>query len=219
MKIPFIALYATLLGFAAHLPAQTTPPPPVGGINGAATVKVEIKNFKAIMQSTPRIPADGVTEKKVPRSRKWLEVEVTFKADKARAEIAKSGPTIDDLEMKYYIMTKAVDPATKQAIMLTGSVSHVNVTTQDETHSVMYASPSALEKLTGKGDFNDSDVQGYAIEVSSGGQTVAEVANPAGAGSKKWWKERTGTDGILVDKTKTPFSILWADYHADVKPK
>ena len=218
MKTSFLTLAAMLIGATASLQAQTTVPA-TGGINGPATVRVTIDDGKAIMQTTPSFQVNGPVEKKTPHPRKWLEIEVTFKADKAPAEVAKSGPTIDDMEFKYYIVTSVTDPVTKKPIMLTGTVSHVNVTTQDKTHSVMYASPAALEKLTRKSDFNDNDVKAYAIEITSGGQSVAEFARPAGTAAKKWWRENSGIDGILVDKTATPFAPLWSDYHADVKPK
>ena len=64
---------------------------------------------------------------------RWLEVEVEF---------TSTPEFTDELTFKYYILVNGK--------LLTGEVTHMNVTAGRDNRSVMYVPPKALARLMGK---------------------------------------------------------------------
>ena len=203
--IPLLVVFSMTAFFASSGIAQSP-------------VAVKIKKLSIIEQISPRYGVELVTDKRIPRQKKWLEFEVEFEADKKLAA-GDTSPFIDGLLFKYFVVFKGIDPVTKKNVMATGQLNHINIEPREVTHSSMYVSPSSTTRIRGRSaEASRTEVQGFAVQVFYQGQLIAEDADYSkGTG---WWK--TGVlppkQGILMPKSKTPFAPLWYDYFAEVEP-
>lgn len=178
----------------------------LGHASGQEAAKAEVKDVKIAAQKTPKFSVQGVKDKKW-RPKTWLEIEVDFEVDLAKAEYA------DEVSFKYYIVLESPRDRMKT---LTGEIIHQNIKVKELSHAVAYVSPSTLASQTGKDGFSDGDVKFWGVELFMGGQLVGgESSN-----GKKWWESAqvpAKVGGLILNKKKTPFAPLWGDYHADVK--
>jgi len=172
----------------------------------------QVDKVERTMLKTPEYTVDTGKDKKTPRRREWLELEVEFEAD-AKAAGGKDAEYIDQLLFKYYVMVE--DKETKEKIMLTTTVTHVNIPTGEKIYSAVYLSPSSLDKMVGKGRGSERSIEGYAVEIIYGGVLVGGKSDPSGT----WFKTRPGKPGLLLTKDKTPFAPLWGDRYAEIQQR
>jgi len=195
----FAVFGALILGLPASARAQ----------QGQGPVKVEVSNIEVSLQKTPRLTVEGGTKEKRDTQREWLEVEVEFKAD-----MQGTDDYINELEFSYHIYFKSDAKVTR---IYTATVTHINVPKDETTFSSVYVSPTTLGKIFGKDKkVNPGDVW-VAVEVKSQGATVGGKANQKE--STAWWKSQNATrvEGMLLNKSQTPFAFLWWDRYPEVK--
>lgn len=205
----FAPIALVCLGVVSPLMAQS----PAADVN----VQAKINKVTVASQKTPKIDASGVTDKRW-RPRTWIEVEVEFET-KVRKDAVS--PFIDELDFKYYVVLNAIVPGSQnQRVVLTGEVGHTSIDSRGVANSVMYISPATLAKYLNKTDASERDIAGWAVEVFEGVNRVAVAdSQNTKAGGTEWWTEMPSISGLLLNKTETPFSSLWGDFHADVKKK
>lgn len=166
-------------------------------------VKVDVDDIKIDLVNTPEYNYAGDT-KKLPKSKEWVEVEVEFKVEgKTENDVAEA------LEFTYYVMMG------DKETMLTEKITHVNVPLDEDIYSVMYISPTTIQKMFGKEVSVSGAVAGVAIEVRHNGALVGGDATVDP--SSRWWQSKTQTPGMLRRKSDTPFAPLWWDRYADVE--
>ena len=179
--------------------------------SGVLAQKIEVKDPKIeiTIQKTPRYSPNGPKEKR-DTQKFWIEVEVGFKADQ------KGKPDeehIAQLEFKYYITIKPKDPKNRKVYTL--SLTHVNIPKDEGIYSVAYMSPTTIAKIIGKSKMPSKSDIDVAVEIRSQGTLIA--GDKTTSGSKKWWTELPQAEGLVLDKTKTPFAPLWWDRYAEVQ--
>lgn len=192
----------------------------------AATLRVEIaKNVEPTAIPTPQIQVTNIPDKRW-KPRNWLELDIPFDVKKAKVA-GDTSSIVDALDFKIYIALSKPDPVTHKYPLLTASITYVNVPLKEKVHALAFVSPSALSRAMDAGgasksaEFTKNDIKAVAIEVSSGGQVVGAYSSIPVTKDKKWYDVTEGfnvMDGLLLPKTKTPFSILWGDYDVEVKP-
>jgi len=190
---------------------------PVDQAAAQQTVRVSVDNINFDTQQTPAFSFRGPRDKRV-RERDWLEVEVEMKVEKA-PNPNDPLPMVGELEVRYFVLFGATNPATNQRYMATGTVNHVNVRTGDTVRSVAFIPPDAMFRFSGgKDNYSRRDVEAVAIEVMHGGQLVGGDATAQRQAA--WWRGTyPETAGFVRAKPDTPFAPLWYDYHLDVKPR
>ncbi len=173
----------------------------------AQQVKVDVGKPEVDTQLTPDFNAGNVKDKRF-KPRKWLEIEVPFKA----VTTDKSG-FVDELTFKYHIYVKGV----KQPIMLVGDIIHVNIMGGESSYSVAYVAPTTLARVAGiKPDLvSKRSLEGIAIAVYYRGQLVGGEADRA---SSRWWEKMAQTPGYVLNKSQTPYAHLWYSRYAEIKP-
>lgn len=129
---------------------------------------------------------------------KWLEIEVQFEA----------AADTDELTVKYYVMLNQV--------ILSGEVTHLNVTKGQELYSVMYVTPQEVAKLMAGKPATASAVKDVGIELAVQGQVVARMSTKAGY-AEQWWTLGKQTSGLLLNKNQTPFAPLYWDRYPQIK--
>ncbi len=175
---------------------------------------IKIKSIELEPQKTPSFQAGDVSNKKVDRPREWLELELEFEANVSRA--AKDA-ILPELTFRYYV--GMVDVATKQPVVLTGDVTHINIIVGEKYNSAMYVPPSTMGKLTG--NFRSADkgaVLAYGVEVLYNAQLVGLWTNNGTGPKARFWDGKPITQGI-VSREDTPFGILWIDRYPEIKVK
>lgn len=184
----------------------------------AASAKEELVKISKVnvgVQKTPRIMADGPTDKRW-KPKDWLEIEVDCEAKLSKKTTDKDQKAYPEVTFKYYVYLEG--QSKEKSRVLTGEVSHTNVPIGEPIHSVMYVTPSTILNLTGKPEGNAGAVKYWGVEVLIGGEMVGFKAS-VGSADKPWWEAPSAPAKAaeLKNKMETPFSILWADYHLDVR--
>ena len=208
MKSPFafrslLAILAVAVGFGVSATQAQ---------DAKAEKLVDLKDPTIQAQSTPDIKAAYVKEKRW-KPKDWLEFEIPFIAAAPRGSGANI-TTYDLLTFKYYLFLD--NPDKKKQRILTAEVNHVNVPIGEGLASVVYLSPSAVQRLTGNPRVITSAVTLWGVEVTREGKTVGFLSKDG----KKWWESPnapTTEPGVLKNKMETPFAPLWGDYHAEVQ--
>jgi hypothetical protein len=149
--------------------------------------------------TSPQFTYSGAEQYTANQRDRWLEVEVEFAA----------GPEFtDDLTIKYFILIGGK--------MLTGEVTHTNVTAGRERRSVMYATPATLARVLGNRPVSPASVQNIAIQIVQQGAVKDESSLTRAAA--QWYKTVPAMSGLLLNKNETPFAPLYWDRYEQVKP-
>jgi hypothetical protein len=179
---------------------------PTGEITAPTAVKAKILKVTPLLEKTPEFTAATSDNKKDPRRREWLEVEVEFETTSdSRIGI------IPELTISYYVPVAGAAPT-----VLTGSFTYSNIQDKEKNFAVVYVSPHGLTRLMGEPNkFKLSNLakQGVGVEILYQGRVVAEFPET------KWWTaaSATRTTDLLLPKEKTPFGMLWIDRHIELK--
>ncbi len=169
---------------------------------------IKINGVEMEAQKTPEFQASGVSSKKVPNPREWLEIEVEFEVDK----VDPRDGVLSELLFRYYV---GIKDERGQNIVLTGDVTHVNVMGGEDYYSVMYIAPSTMGKLTG--DLRRVDpgsVKAHGVEIFYNGVLVGKESST----KTDFWTTMPSQPGLL-SKDKTPFALLWIDRYPEIKSR
>ena len=191
---------------------------PVQAQSGSAQSEFAIQGITTQFVNSPNINSD-YQRRTSGRSGQWLEIEVTF----AWAPRDKAQTTVDAYDVRYFVLLKNASASPdKKDTLLAGTASHVQLSPGRDKRSVMFVSPQQLSKLFG-GRVPSSPQQavaGVGVEIAVSGQMVVEHTN---RGQGAWWRDAAATagfnrnDGVLLDKSRTPFAPLAYDYHEPLK--
>ena len=148
--------------------------------------------------SSPQYTYNGAQQYQTNQRVQWLEVEATFAAAPAYT---------DELTFKYFILFSGQ--------LLTGEVTHTNVSASRESRSVMYIPPAALARFNNNRAVTINLVQNIAVQIVQQGAVKSELSlNPAPA---QWFGTLPPTAGFLLNKNETPFAPLYWDRYEQIK--
>jgi hypothetical protein len=194
-------LLAVVSLFSGPVQAQDAPANPPQNLVALGSPKAEV-------QFTPDFKVGNVKEKRW-QPKQWLEIEIPFKA--APPPGKQDVKFYDTLTFKFYVF---LEPADKDKVkVLTLEVNHINVPVGEDLASAVYLSPSTVLNLTGDSRPNPRLIKQIGVEVLNGGQMVGGYQAP-------WWKSPKApaqVQGVLLNKSQTPFAVLWGDYHPDIQ--
>ncbi len=205
-RTTFIAIIAA--GLAAAMPAR-------GQDDIDKQLRLKIKDCKFEQQTTPDFGLKSATTEKRWKPLQWLEFDTEIEIDLARDLGGRDG-TWESLEFKYFA---GFNQKTKEGknIVITGTMTYVNIPAKDASHALAYISPATLKKVLQKDNGGKNDVRAFGIEIHAGGKPIAVHSST----SSPWWidanKQPNGQmfdfqDGGILPKAKTPFAPLWGDY-------
>ncbi len=176
---------------------------------GQGPIQVKVGKIEVALQKTPRITVEGGTKEKRDTQREWLEIEVEFEA-----QMKGKDDYINELEFAYSVY---FDNGDKARAIYTASVTHINIPKDETTFSSIYVSPTVLGKIFGKDKtVNPKDVW-VAVEIKSQGALKGGDTNHKS--SPPWWQSANAArmDGMLLNKSQTPFAFLWWDRYPEVR--
>jgi hypothetical protein len=178
---------------------------------------VRIRDIKAILQKSPKIPAEGPTDKRW-KPRDWIEIEVECDVKPSKKNTDKNMTTYSEVTFKYYVFLEG--QTKEKSRILTGEVVHASVPINQTGHSSVYIHPDTILSLTGRPEGNIASVKLLGVEAQIAGETVGFKAS-SGTPQAPWWNAPTAPakEPGLKRKSETPFSILWSDYHYSERGK
>lgn len=158
---------------------------------------IKMGKVQPAVVKTPEFQLSSGPQKRTGKSRDWLEIEVDFDTT---AEL------IPELTFKYTILIEKK--------LLDGEVTHVSIAKGKEHYSVVYVSPSVLERLTGGKALTAGSIENVWVEVSSQGQKLAPIiSHRPGA-----VPNAPHLTGMVLTKDQTPFAPLFYDRYEAIKP-
>lgn len=178
------------LGAAASLTVTASAQVPV--VVGPQNIKVN--KIQPAVLSTPEFSVN--IPNKRSESLKWLELEVEFEIDKVEI--------VDELTFRYTVYLNGK--------LYTGEVTHVNIPKGNNRYSVMYMSPRSLDRATGGKALNQGMIENVSVVVEKQGQKLAEKTL-----TNKPMPNLQQLPGFLVQKSETPYQVLWWDRYEAVK--
>lgn len=147
----------------------------------------------------------------------WLEFEVGVKLPAFNQEQKDAG-FVDRITVKWSVALK--NPDGKGFILLTKDINHINVPIDEEVYSSVYLSPNTLKRVTGSDTAGKTSVDRVAVEVLVNGRTVAAESSK---GKPDWVTAGSLSNQSgrfpLLNKTETPFAMLWWDRYAEIEEK
>ena len=130
--------------------------------------------------------------------------------------------TCDKITVKWYIAV--ANPEKRGTFLLfTRDVEHVNIPTGEEIYCSAYMSPASIRRILGEARNPEKAVEVVSYEVILNGTPMAY-----GTSNKRfkqgWWdgsSDKLIRSSVvpILDKSQTPFSIMWWDRYAEVAPK
>ena len=168
---------------------------PVAPGAGAGSDILRIRQMRPVKEKTP-VFRTATAQQTSAQQPDWWRVVVDFET---------SPDWIDELEFTYYVYMK--DQSNKGAeMMFRGTVVYVNVPKKGSQpggrhQSDMFLHPSTLARL--------GSVEQVAVVVKSKG---AVVASESTAKTPNWWERFSPVDGVLLNRSQTPFAYI--DYDA-----
>lgn len=189
-KLAFAVSVAFLI--PALLSFAQAPPSP-----NIALFKIKAIQMQLVAPPDYRSAITGAGARSLALGDKWLRIETEF----------DSAPDwADDVQLKYYVLLGKG----REARMLVGDVTHVNVARGTRHYSAMFVHPNTILR------FGNGQVEAVAVQLLYKGQLVDQGSAPPAR--DRWWERATPTTGFLLNPQQTPWSIVAFDRYEALKP-
>ena len=163
-------------------------------------VDFQLTKITKNLVSTPQFTYTGAQQYPTNQRDRWLEVEVEFSAAPAFT---------DELTFKYFILLNGR--------LLTGEVTHTDISAGRENRSVMYVSPRALARFMGNRAITPNAVENIAVQIVQQGAIKGELSLARTA--PQWFAAMPQVSGFVLNKNETPFAPLYWDRYEQIKPR
>jgi hypothetical protein len=148
--------------------------------------------------TNPQYTYTGAEQYQANQQNRWLEVEVEF---------SSTAEFTDELTLRYFILVNGK--------VLTGEVTHTNITGGRTSRSVMYVPPQALARVMSNRPLASNSVQNIGVEIVQAGSLKSEQSLVRGA--PQWYKGMPALTGLVLNKNETPFAPLYWDRYEQIK--
>lgn len=166
----------------------------------AQNAEFVIKKVDVDFVPTPDFQVNANPIRPTGQPKKWAKVDVTFEAVPEYS---------DEVAINYYVLLADH--------LMVGHVNHVNVARGRDLHSVMFISPQVLDRISkGNKGLNKTSFTNIAVTIGTGPAMSAVNYKPGARG--EWWATMKQEDGLLLNKSETPFAPLGWDYYEATKP-
>jgi hypothetical protein len=156
---------------------------------------VKIGKVSPEVVKTPEFTYQGGPQKR-SKIGQWLEVEVEYET---KADM------IDELTFSYKMLINGK--------LLVGDVTYVSIPKGRDHYAVAYIAPRSLENLMGGKQLNAAAIQGIWVDCTHQGQLLSQ-----GALKPSQVPNLPQVPGFILNKSQTPFSILFWDRYEALKP-
>ena len=192
-KVGFgIVLFAAMGLAAGTALAQLAP----AAAPGAGSDIIKIRKMAPVPGTKTPVFRTATASQASARQPDWWRVMVEYET---------APDWVDELEFTYYVYMK--DQSNKGAeVMFRGTVTYVNVA-KGRHYSDMFLHPSTLARL--------GRVEQVAVVVKARG---AVLATESTAQTPNWWDRFSPVEGVLLNRSQTPFAYVDYDLYEAIKP-
>jgi hypothetical protein len=162
------------------------------------TTDFQITKISKNLISTPQFTYSGAEQYQTDQRNRWLEVEVEFTA---------APEWTDELTFKYYILYNGK--------LLTGEVTHTNISAGRGNRSVMYVSPRTLARFADNRPVTANMFQNIAVQIVQQGAVKDELSLTRAPA--QWFTTVPQVSGFVLNKNETPFASLYWDRYEQIK--
>jgi hypothetical protein len=186
-SLPFVLLILFLAPLRVHAQAR-------------GPSDFQITKITKDLISTPQFVYSGAKQHPTNQRDRWLEVEVEFTA---------APQWTDELTFRYYILFNGK--------LLTGDVTHTNISAGRNNRSVMYVSPRTLARFSDNQPLTVNSFQNIAVQIVQQGVVKDELSLTRSP--PQWFATIPQISGFLLNKNETPFAPLYWDYYEQIKSR
>jgi hypothetical protein len=152
----------------------------------------------------------------------WLKVEFHYGTTPV---VTSAYPYVDSAEFKVWIegldlfAKDAPVPGKGVAVVLTGSVTYVNIPMGKDIYGVFYVHPSTLARYSSDRGYEDFDRKfDIHIEAYVGGVLVDEINKNKEDDPLKWFQPLKPIPGLVYRQDQCPFLVSNPDRYPMIKP-
>jgi len=183
----------TLFCFLVLTFQQSLAQPPAAGRSQVAVRKVDGKK-----ESTPIYSVKGPNAGS--RAKDWFRVFVEYDTD---------AEWIDELNFTFYVLVKGKTKDAPAYSLFKGETAYIHVAKGSRHQADMFLHPNILTRF--------GDVERVAVEVRQGGRLLERVGKPNP--TEAWWEKLSPIDGVLLNRSQTPFVFVDIDDYEIIKSK
>lgn len=155
--------------------------------------KIEVKKLE-----TPQYQVSANLSK--GKSKQWYAIMADYDTDL---------PWTDELTFTFYVhVENSKNPRAPKDSLFKAKVTYVNIEKGKGHRSDVYLHPSTIARY--------GEIKQIAVLVEANGKLIAGDALPKA--NKRWWEAMSPTEGLLLNRTQSPFAMLNFDDYEMVKP-
>lgn len=192
MNYPTRYFYSMLVLVALMVPSLLRAQP------APAKLPISVKKIDGARVETPAYSVKGFQA--TGKAKQWFRVF---------AEYDSEPDWIDELNFTFYVMVKGKTRDVPAASLFKGEVTQIHIPAGNRHIVDMYIHPNVLARF--------GDVAQVAIEVRQGGRLLAQGGKPEPTAA--WWNNFAPVEGVLLDRSKTPFALVEIDEQEIIKTK
>jgi hypothetical protein len=176
-------------------PAQVTQAQaPAGG----QRMPIIVRKVDGGKVSTPQYAVKGASSP--AKTKDWFKVAIEYDSEP---------DWIDELNFTVYVLVRGRTRDAPPETMFKGETSYIHIAAGRRHLADMYLNPTIISRF--------GDPIGIAVEARIGGRLVAQTGKPEP--TAPWWNNYTPVEGVLLDRSQTPFVFVDIDDQEIIKRK
>ncbi len=186
---------ASLFVIPAAYEVNAQPPPaPAGGRSPVALRKVD-----GVKLQTPVFSFKGPSFNST-QPKNWFQVF---------AEYESLPDWVDELNFTFYVLVKGKTKDAPPYTLFKGETSYIHIPVGKKHTADMYLHPNIIERF--------GDIERVVVEVRQGGRLLERGGKPNP--TEPWWERLTPVEGVLLNRSLTPFALINSDDYEIIKTK
>lgn len=190
--ICLFAFFASTLVTPLLVQAQVPVPP------AASRVQIAIGKIDGGKAPTPIYAVKGAQSQ--ARVKDWFRVYVEYDTET---------DWTDELNFTFYVVVKGKTKDAPAFTLFKGETSYIHIPKGRKHVADMYLHPNIVARF--------GDVERVAVEVRAAGRVLDRAGKPQLTSA--WWEQLSPVDGVLLNRSQTPFAFVDIDDQEIIKPK
>ena len=164
----------------------------------AARAPIAVKKVDGGRAPTPEFSVKGSSN--TGKAKEWFRIF---------AEYDSEPEWVDELSFTFYVLVKARTKDVPPFSVFKGEVSYLHIAKGRGHTADMFLHPNIIARY--------GDVERVAVEVRQGGMVLGRAGKPEL--TEAWWERLPPVDGVLLNRSQTPFALVNPDSFEIIKAK
>ncbi|HMP89926.1 MAG TPA: hypothetical protein PJ991_06980 [Kiritimatiellia bacterium] len=175
------------------IPIQTT----FSQAPGAGRSPITVRKMDGSKASTPVFAVRGSSAQS-SRTKDWFRIYVEYDSEP---------DWIDELNFTFYVLVRGKTRDAPPMTLFKGEVSYIHIASGRRHQADMFIHPNIINRF--------GDVERVAVEIRQGGRLLERSGKPTP--TEAWWERLSPVDGVLLDRSQTPFALIDIDDYEIIK--